>query len=103
MALLGDLALVRQMLRPDVGFDMGTDIDARLNAIREAITPLIEEACGRTFGDVDPLLPAVDTAELHWVGPHRTILLNRPARSITSVTYGGTVSGTTMTGGTTVA
>jgi hypothetical protein len=102
MAALGDLALVRKMLRAHESFDLGTDIDARLLAIQSAITPLLEEACGRTFGDVDAGSPAADTSELHWAGPFDVLLLNRPARSITSVTYGGTVSGSTMTGGTTV-
>lgn len=103
MAALGDITLVRQMLRAHESFDLGADINARLLAIQAAVTPLLEEATGRVFGDEDDGEDAADTAELHWAGPFDTLLLNRPARSITSVTYGGTVTGTTMTGGSVVA
>lgn len=102
MALLGTITLVRQMLRAHESHEMGPDIDARLLAIQAAVTPLLEEACGRVFGDVDTGVPATPTNELHYAGNSDVLLLNRPARSITSVRYGGTVSGTTMTGGTTV-
>jgi len=102
MALLGDHELVKTMLRAHETFALDTDIDARLLAIQAAITPLIEQACGRVFGDEDEEAEAADTSELHWAGPYETLILTRPARSITSITYGGTISGTTMTGGTTV-
>jgi hypothetical protein len=94
MALLGDLDHVEKMLRATVGSDLGDDVTDRLSLIRAAISARLEDLCGRTFGS-----PVEDTTEIVWAGPFETILLPRPARSITSVTSGGTVSGTTYTGG----
>src|SRR6188768_352684 len=97
MPLYGDLALVRKMLRPIDTASLGTDVDARLAAIREAVSLDLEYKLGRTFG-----VTAVDESVVHWIGPYDTLVLNRPARSITSIQYGGTFSGSSMTGGTTV-
>lgn len=95
MPTYGDLDHCAKMLRATETWDLGDDITARLEVIQAAVSLQLEDACGRTWGE-----PASDTSVLHWVGPFDTIVLNRPARSITSITTGGTVSGSTMTGGT---
>lgn len=97
MPLYGDIAHVKKMLRPTEGTDLGADPEDRLTLIQAAVSLALEEACDMTWG-----VPAADTAELHWVGPYDQIVLNRPARAITKITYGGEVAGTTMTGGTDV-
>ena len=95
MALLGDLTAAKKMLRAAQEWDMGADIDARLLLIQGAVTAALEERCGRTWGS-----PVTDTSRLMWAGAGGPLLLDRPARSITSIRAGGTVSGSTMTGGT---
>lgn len=98
MVQYGDTDTVKAMLRPDEMTSYGSDIDAGLTAIQAAVTLAIDDATGRTFG-----VPAAETSELYWTdGQVGTLILTRPATAITSITYGGTVSGTTMTGGTTV-
>lgn len=97
MTLYGDLDHVKKMIRPDDVASLGTDVDDRLETIQAAASLALEEKLGRTFG-----LPVSDTSEVHWIGPYDTLVLNRPARSITSIQYGGTLSGDTMTGGQTV-
>lgn len=95
MPLYGDPAHVAKMLRATETWDLGNDITDRLVVIQEAVSLALEEACGRTWGE-----PVTDTSVLHWTGPFDTLVLNVPARTITSITTGGTVSGSTMTGGT---
>ena len=96
MTLYGSIDHVKKMLRQDEYSTFGDDLTDRLEMIQAAISLDIEERTGRVFGAT-----ATDVSELHWVGPYDTLTLNRPARAITSITYGGTVSGSTMTGGTT--
>jgi hypothetical protein len=96
MPVYGDIDTVTKMLRPDEYSTYQDDITDRLTSIQAAISLDLEYKLGRTFGVV-----AADTSELHWVGPYDTLVLNKPARSVTSITYGGTLSGSTMTGGTT--
>lgn len=98
MAEYGDVAMVKKMLRPDELSLFGTDLDDRLSAIQQAISLDLEERTGRVFG-----VTALDVSDLHWIGPYDVLVLNRPARSVTSITYGGTLTGSTMTGGTTVS
>ena len=97
MPAYGDVALIRKMIRAVPGMETDEDVNARIDALNLAVSSALEEACERTWGS-----PVADTTEIVWVGPADTIILPRPARSITSITYGGTVTGTTMTGGTTV-
>ena len=97
MALYGDIATVKKMVRPDEYATFGPDLDDRLTAIQAAISLDLEERTGRVFG-----VTATDVSEIHWIGPYDSLVLNRPARSITSIRYGGTLTGDTMTGGTTV-
>jgi hypothetical protein len=93
----GDPALIRKMIRAVPSMETDEDVDARIAALNSAVSSALEEACERTWGT-----PVADTTEIVWVGPGDTIVLPRPARTITSITYGGTVTGATMTGGTVV-
>jgi hypothetical protein len=93
----GDPALIRKMIRAVPSMETDEDVDARITALNSAVSSALEEACERTWG-----APVSDTTEIVWVGPGDTIVLPRPARTITSITYGGTVTGATMTGGTVV-
>jgi hypothetical protein len=93
----GDPALIRKMIRAVPSMETDEDVDARIAALNSAVSSALEEACERTWG-----APVADTTEIVWVGPGDTIVLPRPARTITSITYGGTVTGATMTGGTVV-
>lgn len=95
MPTYGDLEHCAKMLRATETWNLGDDITDRLEVIQAAVSLQLEDACGRTWGE-----PATDTSVLQWVGPFDTLVLNTPARSITSITTGGTVSGSTMTGGT---
>lgn len=97
MALYGDIEHVKKMLRQDEYSTFGDDLTARLTQIQAAISLDLEERTGRVFG-----VTATDVSEIHWIGPYDQLVLNRPARSITSIRYGGTLSGDTMTGGQTV-
>jgi len=97
MAVYGDSDQIKTMLRADESIPFGADIDSRIDALNSAISLAIDEDTGRVFGTA-----ATVTDELHWIGPYSTIVLNRPATAVTSITYGGTLSGSTMTGGTTV-
>jgi hypothetical protein len=91
----GDLDHVRKLLRPTATDDLGADDEARLSKIQIAISTLLEYELGRTFG-----VPVEDTTVTAWAGPGDVLLLPRPARTITTVTVGGTVAGGTVTGGT---
>ncbi len=91
----GDADHILAMLRAHESIVASADVTSRVAALNVAISLILDEKTGRTFGDA-----AAESSELHWVGPYDTIVLNRPATAITKITYGGTVSGTTMTGGT---
>jgi hypothetical protein len=95
VALLGDIETVKVMLRATENISFGADIDQRLTQIQQAVTAGIEAETNRTFGDAGSA-----TTELIWAGESDVIVLPRPAWSVTSVTYGGTLAGTTITGGT---
>lgn len=97
MPSYGDLAIVKKILRSTDTHDLGSDVEDRFVTLNAAVSSALEEACERTWG-----APVADTSELHWAGPYDRIVLKTPARSITSITYGGTLVGTTMTGGTVV-
>lgn len=98
MPSYGDLSLVKKIMRSVDTHDLGTDVEDRFTTLNAAVSAALEDACERTWG-----APVADTAELHWAGPYGMLMLKQPARTITSITYGGTLIGTTMTGGTVVA
>jgi hypothetical protein len=95
MAQLGDLDHVKAMLRPSPDTELGADVEARLTKIQAAVTAKIERDMGRTFGSV-----AADTTHLFYAYRSNILILPIPARTITSITVGGTVTGGTVTGGT---
>lgn len=97
MPVYGDPAHVLKLIRATEGSDPGADVLDRIDMLNAAISAALEEECERTWG-----VPTANTTHIVWVGPADTIVLPEPARSITSVTYGGTLTGSTMTGGTTV-
>lgn len=97
MAVYGDIALIRKMIRATPGMESDADVNDRIDALNKAVSLALEDACERTWGT-----PVADTSDIVWVGPADTIVLSRPARAITSITYGGTLVGATMTGGTTI-
>lgn len=95
MPLYGDVDQCKIMLRATEGAELGDDITARLTAIQAAISLQLEEECGRTWGE-----PVSDTSRLMWATAGSGILvLDVPARSITSIRTGGDLAGSTMTGG----
>lgn len=95
MTVYGDLDQVKKMLRPNTSTTFDADVDARLAAIQYAVSVAIDNKLGRSFG-----LPVSDTTHLVFAGRSSLLILPTPARVITSVTMGGTVAGSTMTGGT---
>lgn len=94
MPLYGDVDHIHKMLRAAPTWDNGEDITDRLLEIQAAVSLALEDECGRTWG-----VPATDTSRLQWVGAYGMLVLDIPARTITSITTGGTMSGSTMTGG----
>jgi len=91
----GSIEQVQVMLRADESIPPAADLDSRIDALNRAISLVIDRETGRTFGEAGTAV-----AELYWIGPYDTLVLNRPVTAITKITYGGTVSGSTMTGGT---
>lgn len=95
MADYGSTAAVLSMLRPNETASYGADITARLAAIQKAVSRRLEWELRGSLGAV-----AGDTTRTVYAGPSPTLILPVPARTITSVTVGGLVSGSTVTGGT---
>src|SRR5690242_3685797 len=91
----GQPAQVRAMLRAHESIVTQPDVDSRIDALNLEVSLMVDYETGRTFG-----VAAGETSELHWLGPYDTLVLNRPATAITKITYGGTVEGSTMIGGT---
>lgn len=91
----GSVDQVKTMLRPNEATAYGADIDTRLTAIRKAVSRTLEHKLYGTLG-----APVADTTQIVYAGPNPTMILPIPARSIASVTVGGTVDGGTVTDGT---
>lgn len=89
-----DLATVQKMLA-STGSVYDPNTTDRLTSLITAISRLIEDVLGRTFGQ-----PGPDTTVLIWAKGGNQLILPKPAWSITSITTGGTVIGDAMTGGT---
>lgn len=99
MALYGSVDAVKAMLRADVGSVFNADQEARIVALRAAVSALIETETGRTFG-----VPTIETVAIRpgdRVGS--TLLLPKALRSATTVTLDPTSTGTAWTGGTALA
>jgi len=97
MALYGDIAHVKKLLRPNETTAFGTDVDDRLSLIQKAVSARLEFEIGGSFGGTQS-----DSTMIVWGGASPILLLPVPARSITSVVTGITVSGNTASGGTTL-
>lgn len=95
MSLYGDLATAKAFLRAQSTSVLDPDADIRLADIQIAVSAALEAKTGRTFGDG----PSADETVLIWAAASDVLLLPKPARSITSVTVGGTVEGGTFSGG----
>jgi hypothetical protein len=96
MATYGDAAHVLKLIRSDPKHEVGEDVDARIDLLNPTVSAALEEACGRTWGAA-----VANTTELVWMDRNETtVFLPYPARAITAVRYGGTMVGTTMSGGT---
>jgi hypothetical protein len=91
----GSALAVRKMFRPNEEAITGDDLSDRIQDALTVVSRQIDTALGRTFGQ-----PATDTDVLVWAGSSNVVLLPRPARTITSVSVGGTVSGVTVSDGT---
>lgn len=95
MALYGSVAAVKQLLRADVGSTFNADQEARLEALRAAVSALIEHETGRVFGG---------TAQSESVGvwsrsPSPVLLLPKAIREVTSVVVGPLLTETGFSGG----
>lgn len=99
MAQYGDVTAVKKMLRADAASTFSSDQDARLTALRLAVSAWIEDATGRTFGTG----VTTETVVAHGNGRSPFLMLPKAARTVSSVTASPTWSGSTWTAGTTVA
>lgn len=98
MALLGDVETVKKMIAAS-GTTFNANHDDRLLAIQLAVSAALEYELGaRTFGSV-----VSDTTEILYAGDSPVLLFTRPARAITSVTVGGTITGGTVADGSELA
>lgn len=89
----GDTEHIRQLLNLDD--EPSASTAQRIDALNVAVSLVAEAELGRTFGET-----ATDQTVLFWATNSDVLVLPRPIRTITSVTVGGTVAGSTMTGGT---
>jgi hypothetical protein len=85
--LYGDLEQVKGMLRPSETAGFGGDAEARLAALQEVVSLLIEEKTGRVFGGT--ATPTARTIEGPRGAPWDILLLPSPIRSVTSVAIVG--------------
>lgn len=88
MALLGDPDQVKTMLRSETDETFDADFDARLAEIRVAVSAIIEERTGRTFGG-----SGTAGSRVLYAGPHSVLLFDEPAASVTLIET-GTLAGT---------
>jgi hypothetical protein len=88
MTLYGDLIEVTKMLRSHESIVQGADLTSQIEKIQRVVSLLIDEKTGRTFG-----VAPVETSRIVWAGPSKYLLLDPPARTITSVETGGTWNG----------
>lgn len=88
----GDSAHIRQLL--NLVDDTSSSTAERIDALNATVSSIVEDELGRSFGAT-----ATDTTVLFWSADSDVLVLPRPLRTITTVTVGGTVTGSTMTGG----
>jgi hypothetical protein len=88
----GDSVHIRQLL--NLVEDVSPSTAERIDALNATVSSIVEDELGRSFGAT-----ATDTTVLFWAENSDVLVLPRPLRTITTVTYGGIVTGSTMTGG----
>jgi hypothetical protein len=93
VALYGDLDTVDQMLRSSPGVVLGSDVTEALEPIQRTVSLIIEEKTGRSFGGV-----AAPSTRTIMGGNNTVLLLDPPARTITSISTLGTLAGTVVSG-----
>lgn len=96
----GSLAAVQQLLQATTSDTFDVDQEARITALLDVASALVEDETGRVFG-VTPATP--ETLLVSTYQPNRMLFLPKGLRSLTSIEQAGTWTGTTWTGGTTVA
>jgi hypothetical protein len=89
----GNTAHIRQLLNKVA--DSTPETAERLDALNATVSLLVESELGREFGAT-----AADSTVLVWAANSSVLVLPRPIRAVTTLTVGGTVSGSVMTGGT---
>lgn len=95
----GNTDRILTMLRAHESIAAGADLAGRAADLNVALSLLIDEETGTTFGEA-----VAASTVLHFGGNSDVIVLTRPARAVTSVEYGGTLgTGQTITDGTTIA
>lgn len=90
----GNTAAIKALLKASQGTTFTADNSARLDDLNVTVSLIVEDKLGRTFGAT-----AADSTVLFWSANSDVLILPKPIRTITTVTVGGTVTGTTMTGG----
>jgi hypothetical protein len=88
----GDSVHIRQLL--NLVEDVSPSTAERIDALNATVSSIVEDELGRSFGAT-----ATDTTVLFWAENSDVLILPRPLRTITTVTYGGIVTGSTMAGG----
>jgi hypothetical protein len=84
VALLGDLNHVRAMLLPHEHSALGPDRERRLEMLQAAVTAMLEQKCGRTWGE-----DAEEVTVTVYGGASDQLVLPRPMRSISAITVDG--------------
>lgn len=87
MALYGDTAQVKKMLRPVETAAFGADADARLTELQKVVSLLIEEKTGRIFGGA--AVAVARTVDGPVAESDDVLLLPSPVRSVSAVAITG--------------
>lgn len=85
-----DLTTVKQML----GLT-GTSADARLTLLDDAVSALLDDVLGRTYGAG---AATAETRVVFYAGTSDLLALPQPLRSLTTIAYGGTWDGSAWDG-----
>ena len=94
MADYGNLDAIKRMLAA-TGTTWDANAEARLSELNTALSRLLEDVLGRTFGQ-----PGPDVTRLLYGKAADQLVLPVPMWSVSAITVGGTVAAGIMTGGT---
>lgn len=95
MPLYGSVQAARELLRALPGSSFNADQEARLVALRAAVSAWIEHETGRAFGDA----AAAQTVAVSAPGVSDVLVLPKAVRTVDSVLVGATWNGSAWTGG----